>query len=687
MNAPGRNDPCPCGSGEKYKKCCLDKEKQVATSSPAMTEDEAIDLALQHQQAGRLQEAAALYRQVIEHNPRCPDALNLLGSITYQTGNYQAALELINRAIEAAPHIPMYYSNAGPVLIALGLNDEALASYRKAVELQPDYVEARNNIAHLLKEKGNHEEAVAQYLEAIRIRPDYASAHFNLGNTLRDMGRLDEALSSYLNTLKYQPSFAAAYVNAGVVLTKQGRFNDALQYYQQALLLQPGDVDTYLNMANALSMLGRAGEAIAACRSALQVDPSHADAYSSLLITMLYSPDVTSAQIHAENVGFAKVFEVPFRATWPRHENPKTSDRRLKIGYVSGDFRHHPVAYFIEAILANHDKSNFEIYCYHNHPAHDQVTDRLAKYADHWLQIQTMNDEQVAARIQADGIDILVDLSGHTAFNRLPVFARKPAPVQVTVIGYPGSTGLEAMDYRLTDEFLDPEGMTEQFHTEKLMRLSASAIFQPDSSAPEVNKLPALSAGEFTFASLSTPTKLNEQVIALWARILKAVSPSRLMLGNAQPGQVQWLLDLFARHGIGPERLLLQPRMGMREYLALHGKIDLGLDPFPYNGGTTTFHALWMGVPVITLAGDKTVSRSGASIMGSLGLKQLLVHSEEEYLELAVRMAGNLKELSELRHGLRDVVASKCTGDPVRYTRALEAAYRTIWQDWCAKGN
>lgn len=823
MGAPGRNDACPCGSGKKYKKCCLGKAEN-ATSGSAVKDvqaapDEAIRAALVHQHAGRLELAAEIYQKVLQKHPANADALHLLGLIAHQSGQREQALDLISRAIQAAPATPLYYSNAGLVLTDLGLLDEALECYRKAVELQPDFPDAFSHMGTLLEQRGQLDEAIAQYRKAIKIKPAYAEAHFNLGNALWKQGKAEEALASYRTALSHKADFADAHNNIGLILAETGReeealssyrqalalrpdyaaahnnlgsalkilgryeearehllqaqrlnpgyaeacnnlgnlerdtgqlqaaidqyrkalslkpdfaeaysnlgcifadlerrneamesyrkaielapdnpltwnniavlyreigkYSEAIEYSRKALALKPDFADPHITLGNALAPQGKSAEAISAFREALRLNPLHAGAYSNLLFTMLYDNSVSPAELFAESCRYSETFEAPFIGSWPRHANSCDPGRRLKIGYVSGDFRNHAVAYFIDPILAHHDKAGFEVYCYANHPLQDATTARLRGLADHWSQCFRMSDEQLSAQILADGIDILVDLSGHTAYNRLPVFARKPAPVQVTWIGYCGTTGLKAMDYRLTDAYLDPPGMTDTFHTERFVRLSASAIYRPDASAPPVNGLPALDGAPFTFASLNNPSKFNEKVIALWARILKAVPRSRLMLGNAQAKQEKWLLDLFARYGVGPERLLLQPRLNMEEYLALHHQVDLALDPFPYNGGTTTYHALWMGVPVVVLAGDRSISRAGASIVSSAGLPQFVARNEEEYADCAIRAVQDLNGLNTIRQGLRAQMLSR---DPKGFTGELEAIYRDLWLVWCKQG-
>lgn len=825
MDAPGRNDDCPCGSGRKYKKCCLGKMEPAASAAPVQDAqtalNEAVQVALQHHQAGRSQQAAEIYRQVLQINPVHADALHLLGVIAHQEGNHALALDLISRAIQSAPSIALYYCNIAPVLLALELKKEALACYLKVVELQPDHVEALNNIGHLQQQLGRTDEAVTSYQRAIAIRPDYAEAHYNLGIALREQRKFEEAIASNREALRHKSDFPDAYNNIGLLLAEKGRADEAilnyrkalglrpdhasalnnlasalkeqghldeaaahgeqalaikpdfvealctlgnvskargeldksLEYYRRALIIRPEYADAwynigcvlseqgkrneamesyrkaigifpdyavahnnlgvvlrevgqhqeaiaaskraielmpdfaepYINIGNALPWLGRIDESIRAYRKALELKPDHPIAWSNLLLTLLYDDRLSPAEMFAESRRFGEQFESAVRNTWPDHANSREEERRLKIGYVSADLRDHAIAYFIEPILASHNKSKFEVYCYYNHQLQDAMTVRLRSLADHWCQCDRMSDEQLSAQIQMDGIDILVDLSGHTAFNRLPVFARRPAPIQINWIGYIGTSGLSAMDYRLTDEHLDPVGLTENFHSERLIRLPAAFTFRADASAPPVNALPTLDGNMFTFASLNNPAKLNEKVVALWARILNAVPHSRLMLGNAQARQGRWLLQLFAKHGVGEDRLLLLPRVSLKEYLEAHHRIDLALDPFPYNGGTTTNYAMWMGVPVVALAGDRPISRVGVCNLMRVGLPEFVAHSEDEYVDIAVKHSRDPNALNELRQSLRERILSSPVIDPVAYTRMVEDAFRKMWREWCAK--
>jgi len=783
-----RNDPCSCGSGKKYKQCCLDKEAPPASApSDAMGVASAMQIAAAHFQAGRLIEADEACKQILQLSPNYPDALHLQGMIAYQIGMHDVAAVLLGNVVKIAPNFADGHNNLGVVLTAQGKQSEAVASYRKAISLQPehanahynlgnalkdldrlaeavasykravlltpnhaplhsnlgdtlqsqgklseaiasyrkalsinpnlaevhynlgdalqeqgnqeeavasyqqairlkpDYAEAYNNLANVFKKQGRHDDAITAYLQAISIKPDYAEAHNNLGDTYYVQGRLDEAIALCRQALQLKPDFPEACNSLGNVLRERGHLDEALACGRQAIQLKPDFAEAYNNLGNTLQAQGRLEEAIACYRQAISGKRDSASAFSNLLYTMQYMSTVTPAEVFSEHQSYAEHYETPLKAHWQPHPNSRDPGRRLRIGYVSADFYNHAVAFFIEPILANHDKSQVEIYCYYNHTKHDAHTEQIASYADHWLNCAMMSDEQLAERIRADGIDILIDLSGHTGYNRLPVFARKPAPIQATWIGYAGSTGLTAMDYRITNEEMDPPGLTERYHSETLLRLPDTGVtYRPEPGCPPVNPLPALATDEFIFASLNNLIKINPSVVNLWARILGALPHARLMLGNVTDSGVQQrMIEQFSQAGVSADRLILLPRMSFSDYLAQHHRIDLALDPFPYNGGTTTMHSLWMGVPVLTLAGEHMVSRCAVPLLSRVDLGDFITHSEEEYFQRALRFAQDLPGLDRIRQSIRPrMSASGC--EPQTVTRHVEAAYREMWRKWCA---
>lgn len=637
------------------------------------------------QTQGRLDEAIASYRKALRLDPDLVEVHYNLGDALSEQEDLDEAVASYRRAVELRPDYADAYNNLGNVLKNQDRLDEAADTYLQAIRVKPDFAEAYNNLGVIFQKQDRLDEAIAHCQHAVSLKPDFAEAHGNLGDALYARGRLDEAIASCRRALEIKPDSATVYNSLATSLRERGQLDEAVACCRQALLLEPDVAEGYNGLGITLQAQGRLEEAIACYRQALSLNPDSTSAYSNLLYTMQYMDTVTPAEVFSEHMRYAEYFETPLKAHWQPHTNSRDPERRLRIGYVSADLYNHAVAFFIEPILANHDKSRVEIYCYYNHIKHDAHTDQIAAHADHWLACSKISDEKLAERIRADGIDILVDLSGHTGYNRLTVFARKPAPVQVTWIGYPGSTGLTAMDYRITNAEMDPPGLTERYHSESLVRMPDSGVaYRAAAGCPSINPLPALTADTFVFASLNNLIKINSSVTHLWARILKALPHARLMLGNVtDDGIRRRVIEQFGQAGVEADRLILQPRMALSAYLALHHTIDLALDPFPYNGGTTTMHSLWMGVPVITLAGEHMVSRCAVPLLSRVGLSDFITHNEEDYFQLAMRMAQDLPGLDRIRQSLREQMSASNYG-PETVTRHLEAAYREMWRTWCS---
>ncbi|MFC7514230.1 tetratricopeptide repeat protein [Herbaspirillum sp. GCM10030257] len=669
--------------------------KQVHPNNPAakkshssqrliagMSLHDAMETAMSHHREGRLNQAEELYRQIVCIQPSHADALHLLGAIAHQHGDYQRAIDLIEKAIAIKPTAPMY-NNLALAIKGSGHLEKAVEYLQQSLSLDPNQPDAYNNLGVALKAQGKMAKAMECYLQALMLDADHSGAYCNLGTAAYEQGHLLEAAECLERAIALNPNDEAAHYNLGNVRRDQNKIDDAIQCYQKSLALNPMHAVGYNNLGNLIRDQGYSESAIELYVQALTIDPRRNDIHSNLLFTLLSTPSCSADQTFAEHLRFAEQFEAPLKPFWQAHHNAPDPHKRLRIGYVSGDFRNHAVANYFEPTLARHDKSQVEVFCYYNHHQQDDITHRLAALSDHWIVCKEMSDDALAQRIRDDGIDILVDLSGHTAYNRLLTFARKPAPIQLTWIGYPYTTGLAAMDYRLTDAGMDPPGLTECHNTETLLRLPATSQFQPAAMRPPVNALPALSQGTFTFACLNHLSKITEPAIALWSRILSALPHARLVLGNINDEPTrQKMADSFGRHGIHADRLVMHPKMAMPEYLALHHQIDLALDPFPYNGGTTSLHALSMGVPVLTLAGSSPVTRSGASIMGNAGLHEFVTSSEEEYLQRAIEIAQDLSRLDQIRQSLPARLMSP--GHPgQRFTQDLETAYRQIWTKWC----
>jgi predicted O-linked N-acetylglucosamine transferase (SPINDLY family) len=607
------------------------------------------------------------------------------GNAQVVQGRFEDAVVSYRRALEINPGDIKSFVNLGNVLSELGRKEEAITAYRQVIDRNPGFVGAYHNLGHVLLDLDRAAEAIEVYRRALRADPDHPMVLADLGVALYHQNKHDEAIACYRRALEANPGDAEIHYNLGVALAKKGALDEAIASYREALRLNPDSAETRDNLANTYLRRGELDEALACYREACRLGPKRAAAtYSNLLFSLNYHPAWTPQAIFEEHRHWGETY-APRPEKQPAHGNSREPERRLRIGYVSADFREHSVAFFIEPVLTQHDRERFEIYCYAQVAAPDAVTGRLKQLAAHWRPIVGLDDRQAADRIRADKIDILVDLSGHTAGNRLGVFAHRPAPVQASFIGYPNTTGLPAMDYRIVNPWIAPPG-SEVYFTEKLVYLPSPPCFRPAADCPPVNVPPALDSGRVTFGCFNNLAKLAPPVIALWAAVLQAVSGSRLML-KSQPFNDAGTRDLFharfAAHGVGPERLLLRGSDPLREYLRCFNDVDIALDPFPYNGGTTTYHALWMGVPVVALEGRNSVSRIGYGVLATLGLKELAAKTPADYVTIAAGLAADPGRLQALRASLRERMRASPLTDGKRYTAALEKLYRDIWGNWC----
>ncbi|WP_211473657.1 tetratricopeptide repeat protein [Collimonas humicola] len=588
------------------------------------------------------------------------------------------------QALNADPAHVAPYITLGYVLKEQQRLDEARQVLTQGVLLDPQKADGFYMLGTIAKEQGDLAGTVENFNKALAVKPDFELIYTDLYVLFFQIHQIDAAKQLIKKGIAECPANADFHYYLGNLYFIGGDHEAAIISYREALAIRPTFPEALCNLGDALKNQGRLDDALSSYRTALALKPDYVQSFSSMLLTMQYHSAYTSVEVFNEHLRFAQLYELPLKPQWPRHANLRDPSRRLKIAYVSGDFRNHSIAFFIEPVLDAHDRSQFEIFAYYNYASADHVTERLSKKVDHWLSCAGMSDQQLAERIGLDGIDILVDLSGHTGFNRLLTFARKPAPLQLSWIGYQATTGLSAMDYRITDAAMDPPGTTEQFHTEKLLRLPSSAQFQPAPDSPPVNPLPALSSNEFTLACLNNHAKITQPAVHLWARILVGLPHARLMFGNASGSNAkQHLIDMFALENIAEDRLIFQPTMSLIDYLKLHQQIDLALDTFPYNGGTTTLHSLSMGVPVIALAGNTPVSRAGVATLGGAGIPEFAAYSEDEYVARAIEMAQDLPKLNEVRQSLRVRAAPLFNSSAEMVTRPLEEAYRTIWKKWC----
>jgi predicted O-linked N-acetylglucosamine transferase (SPINDLY family) len=554
--------------------------------------------------------------------------------------------------------------------------------------LDPNSAEFQINLAHQLCQHGKLSEAVGLYLAALPHRPTDTAARYNLAQALFQLGRTDEALEHASAAAKIDPRLVDAHVLMGAICNARGELLLALECYRRALTLKSDYAEVYGNIGGILREQGKLDEAIAAFREAVRLNPASAAQHSNLIYTLWFHPAHNPTEIAREHAIWAQRHADPFAAEtrpWPSDTSP---DRKLRVGLVSPDFRYHSVGRLIEPVLAHHDHERFEIVLYSDVIAEDALTQRIFSRADQVHRTAVLSDAALAELIRRHAIDVLVDLALHTAGNRLLVFARKPAPVQITYLGYCATSGLRTMDYCITDPQLDPpaEADSPPLHTERLLHLPRCYwTYRPQQAFPPVAQPPPVERnGYVTFGSFNNFTKVNAAVIALWCRILAAVPSARLLMvikgGETNNPHVRASL---ASAGIGDERLRIAPFAPAMQYLNLLSEVDIALDPFPFNGGTTTLDSLYMGVPVITLAGPVATARAGATLLTNIGLSELITNSPEAYLQAAVALAADSPRLAALRRSLRARLQASPIADSARFTADLEALYRQAWRNWC----
>jgi predicted O-linked N-acetylglucosamine transferase (SPINDLY family) len=532
-----------------------------------------------------------------------------------------------------------------------------------------------------LRKLGDLSRACEAFRCALEQNPVAAAPYLQLGMTLALLGRSPEAALCLGSAVRLDPQNAEARSRLGAELLGLGKTAEGVAALEAALKLDPDSAPTLSFLGAGLLQSGRQGECVAVLRRAVALQPDNPGLHSQLLSALNYIPTADRASRYGEFRAYSALFEEPVlrqrAAGAARREPPAVGGRRIRVGYVSGDFRNHSVAFFVEPLLRHHDRARFEVFCYMTRPDSDAVTERLRGLAEHWRPVAPLGHKALADLVRADGIDVLVDLSSHTAENRLPAFAYRPACVQVTMIGLMQTTGMRSIDYRITDALLDPPGESERFNSEKLFRLeSGPLVFGPPVGAPEPNLLPAANGEKLVLGCTNDLEKVTPAVCALWARVLRALPEARLLFFG-RPGN-RFGREL-GRLGIGAERLLEQERRPLVEFLAAHHRIDLALDPFPYNGLTVTLLSAWMGVPCVTLEGKSPPERAAGSLLRRFGLPEFVVQTEEDYLAAVVALAGDLPRLASVRATLRGRVRETAC-NATRHVAELEAAFLKMLQ-------
>jgi predicted O-linked N-acetylglucosamine transferase (SPINDLY family) len=687
---------------------------------PFLTHQQLFDLAFHCLQTGRIDEARQFAGQLVAAFPGNSRALYLLGLTARHSNRLPEAVDLFRRAIVADPTDAAVYNDLGDSLHAQGQLDEAIPAYRRAIELQPAFAAAHNNLANALKTLGRLEEASKAYGHALELAPGIAEIHSNYAGTLLGLDRVDEAVAAANRAIALKPAFAMAHNNLGHALLGTGDNDGAMAAFSRALALDPNLAIAHNNLGTALKTAGRDEEALAAFQRAVNADPQCASAVANLASALhewgmvaeailldkraLAMPGASAAvhsnclailhleqgatlagllQAHRE---YDRHYGQPLVASWTQHPNARDPERPLRLGFVSPHMGFHPVGYFLVQLLENLDRSEFTVIGYQDSLRSDAMTDRLKSCAHEWHTVKGLTDEALAQRIRDDRIDILFDLEGHNAGNRLLTFARKPAPVQITWLDYVGTTGLSAMDYILADARQIPHE-AEPHYSEKVLRMPDDYIcFDPPANAPLVGPLPAATNGCITFASFNALPKVTRQSVEIWSRILRKVPTARLSLRNRRmdhPTIVARYRQSFAEHSIDPARIDFHGWSPWNELLAAYKQVDIALDTMPYNGGLTTCEALWMGVPVVTCPGEIFASRHGLAHLTAAGVTETIARDVDEYVEIAVALANNLSRLSALRTSLRERMATSPLCDGPRFARNFASVIREAWRDWC----
>lgn len=674
--------------------------------------------------AGRYIEAEEGARRLIKAHPKAEQAWYFLGMARLMQKHWEDAIEPFQRAVAIKPNFAEAQFNLGYALEQAGRLDGAVVAYDSALAAAPNLAEAHNNRGNVLRKLKRPEEALDAYGKALALRPKSAEYQVNLGNALGDLDRLEEAVDAYEAALKLQPDSIQACRNMGHALKRLERYAKSVEAYRRVVELSPNepgayqalgtalhlvarleeanmvlqralelkpDSDTTINMlAGVLADMGREEETLNLYRQGLAIDPDGMPAtHSNLLLSLNYQEQYAVDVVleEARNYGHKMARRAkPFSA----FNNAPVQERQLRVGLVSGDFGEHPVGYFLLNVLECFDQQNIKLCAYETAKRKDRINNRLHEVISHWrvVELEDMDDKNLAHQIFDDGIDILIDLAGHTGHNRLPVFAWKPAPVQVTWLGYFATTGLSAIDWILSDRWVLPE--TEEAHfIEKPWRLpDAYYCFTPPEFPLTVGHLPAAGCGQVTFGCFNNPRKLNDRVFACWSRVMAAVPGSTLLLKNKAYENAtvrEEITDRFARLGVDSGRLRFAGQSPRAEYLAAYNEVDIALDPFPFPGGTTSIEGLWMGVPVLTLKGDRFISHQGETILQNVGLPEWIAQDVDDYVAKAAAFAADLPALTRLRAGLREQLLASPLCDAPRFARNLEQAFRGMWQIWCAQ--
>ncbi len=647
-----------------------------------------IHLGSSYRGKGDIDKAISYFKEATEEDPLMAEALVNLALAVSLKGELDEAITLFHKAISLKPNFAEAYNNLGVAYLKKADFENAAKYLNIAIELKPDFAQAFNNLGVTLRDSGRPEEAISLYLKAIAIFPNFAEAHNNAASAYSDTSNFDECIKFALKAIEINKDFGEAYFNVGGAYRAQGKLDEAIEYFEKSSLASPDAGPPKTMLGYCLVDRGEVDEGLEQVMKGLQLhdDPR---VYGDMLLGVNYSTKVTPEQKFIMHKEVGEKYDLRVKKAVIKSRSLDLS-RKLKIGYISPDFRMHSVDFFAYPLISNHDKSRFEIFIYSNVIRPDSQTFAIRVLADSWREIVGFTDDKIVETIVEDEIDILIDLAGHTGRHNLAALATKPAPILINAIGYPSTTGYPCFDYRITDSFCDPAG-NEAYNTEKLIRLDPS--FWCYRSIPELDNitpLPALKNGFLTFVSTNTLAKIGDEVLETWIQILKQIPTAKLIIQSAGTGSKavqERLRGKFSTAGIKLDRVDLRGFTSFEGFAQLLDEVDLVLDPWPFNGGTTSCHNLYKGVPMITLEGVLHAGRMGVSMLNNVGLPQFIAKNREEYVQIAVGYSDNFDELSKIRASLRQTMLASPLCDAPAYAKRFEAALRSVWSKYCLENS
>ncbi|MGO9512639.1 MAG: tetratricopeptide repeat protein [Steroidobacteraceae bacterium] len=658
-----------------------DAYRRVLRSDPDSVDAHAA-LGVALQRSGQLSQAAAAYRRALVLRPGDAGSLGNLGAVMREMGDLAQAIHLLRRALSLEPLVASHAINLGIALCQQRDFPAAESLLRETLAREPNHAEAAFNLGNVLRGLGRSREALQQYQNAVALRPDHAEALNNLGNVHMELGDFRSAMAAFDAALLARPDYVVALNNAGCLLRKLGQSDAAEDVLRRGLRIDPHYAALYDNLGNVLKDAGELAEAIDCYRKALDIDPENAATHSNLAYALSFQ-SLRAQPLLDECARWNARFAAPLRPRLTAHPRDASPTRRLKIGYVSPDFRDHCQSLFTVPLFAHHDHSGFEIFCYSSVARPDEYTRRIAGYADVWRDVRPLDDAALCELIGEDRIDVLVDLTMHMAGGRPLVFARKPAPIQIAWLAYPGTTGISAIEYRLSDPRLDPDGF-DNHYSERTLRLPDTFwCYDPLTDPPEVNPLPAIERGYLTLGCLNNPCKLTDDTLQLWGGLMRELPQARLLLMAPAGRHRRRLLQRLEAQDIAAQRVSFVEFRPRAQYLHSYHDIDFGLDTFPYNGHTTSLDALWMGVPIVTRVGQTSVGRGGLSQLFHVGLLELAAESDAAFVSKASALANDIARLATLRRELRSRLERSPLMDGARFARNIEEAYRQVWAAYC----